>query len=318
VAFIGMVLEWPLDWYRQFKLEEQFGFNRMTPGLFISDQVKGILLGAVIGIPLLAAILWIMQNLPYWWFWAWVLWVSFSLVLSIIGPMLILPMFNKLEPLSDGSLKVRVLGLMKRCQFEAQGLFVMDGSKRSSHGNAFFAGMGKGRRIVLFDTILNQLNEQEIEAVLAHELGHFKRKHIVKRLVPSLLMVLPAFWLIDFLMQQPWFFQGLGVTVDLKNNNHQGVALVLFMIALPVFTFFVSPLGGLFSRKHEFEADAFAAEHSSADDLISALVKMYKDNASTLTPDPLHSAFYDSHPPAAIRIAELELLRRPVVQPTVT
>jgi STE24 endopeptidase len=307
-GLVATVLEWPFDWYRQFTIEAKHGFNRMTKGLFISDQIKGLALGAAIGLPLIAAIIWIMQNAPLWWFWAWVLWVSFSLTMMIIGPSIIIPLFNKLEPLPDGALKDRVQALMKRCNFEANGLFVMDGSKRSSHGNAFFAGMGKSRRIVLFDTIVTQLNEPEIEAVLAHELGHFKRKHIIKRIVPSLLLVLPAFWLIDYLMHQTWFFQGLGVTVPLTGKEHQGVALVLFMLAFPVFSFFIEPLSGIFSRKHEFEADEFAAQHSNASDLINALVKLYKDNASTLTPDPIHSAFYDSHPPASIRIGRLNTL----------
>ena len=304
-ALVATMIGLPMEWYRQFRLEQRFGFNRMSTGLFVSDQIKGLALGAAIGGPLIAAIIWIMQNTPNWWFWAWVLWVGFSVVMMVIGPMIILPLFNKLTPLPDGDLNQRVLSLMKRCEFGAAGLFVMDGSKRSGHGNAFFAGMGKGRRIVLFDTIIAQLAPEEIEAVLAHELGHFKRRHIIKRIVPSLLIALPVFWLIDFLMHQSWFYQGLGVTVPLSGSQYQGVALVLFMLAMPAFTYFIEPLSGLVSRKHEFEADEFATRYSDSKHLINALVKMYKDNASTLTPDPLHSAFYDSHPPAAIRIGRL-------------
>jgi STE24 endopeptidase len=305
---ITMVIDLPTSLYRQFSIEQRHGFNRMSLGLFFADQVKGIALGAALGLPLLAAIIWIMKNTPQWWFWAWLVWVGFSLLLMLILPTFIMPLFNKFEPLAEGPLRTRVQQLLDRCQFEASGLFVMDGSKRSAHGNAFFAGLGKGRRIVLYDTIINQLNIDEIEAVLAHELGHFKLKHVIKRLVPSFVISLLAFWIIYYLMQQPWFFQGLGTTPDLAANNHQALALILFMLALPAFVFFLEPLGGLLSRKHEFEADAFAATHARASDLISALVKLYKDNASTLTPDPLHSAFYDSHPPAAIRIGRLQSL----------
>ncbi len=303
---IGMVIDLPLSWYRQFKLEEKFGFNRMSLGLFFSDQLKGILLGVVIGVPLLSAMLWLMQQTSPWWLWAWLLWTSFTLTMMVIGPSLILPLFNKFEPLPEGPLHDRVKDLLKRCDFASGGLFVMDGSKRSAHGNAFFTGMGKRRRIVLFDTIIEQLSAPEIEAVLAHELGHFKLKHIIKRLIPTLLLSLPVFWLIAYLMQQTWFYQGLGVTASLGTNDHQAVALVLFMLAMPAFSYFFEPLGGLTSRKHEFEADAFAAKHAKASDLINALVKLYKDNASTLTPDPLHSAFYDSHPSASVRIGRLQ------------
>ena len=313
-GLIATLIGLPMEWYRQFRLEERFGFNRMTLGLFVSDQIKGLALGAAIGGPLIAAIVWIMQNMPLWWFWAWVLWISFSTLMMVIGPMIILPLFNKLEPLPDGPLNQRVQSLMKRCEFGAAGLFVMDGSKRSGHGNAFFAGMGKGRRIVLFDTILEQLAPEEIEAVLAHELGHFKRRHIIKRIVPSLLIALPIFWLIDFLMHQSWFYQGLGVTVQLSEGQYQGVALALFALAMPVFSYFIEPLSGLVSRKHEFEADEFATRYSDSKHLINALVKMYQDNASTLTPDPIHSAFYDSHPPAAIRIGRLLQLPAQAVQ----
>jgi STE24 endopeptidase len=305
---ITMLIDLPANWYRQFTIEQRHGFNRMTPKLFVADHFKGILLGAALGTPVLLAIIWIMKNTDQWWLWAWLLWTGFSLVLMVIFPTYIMPLFNQFDPLPEGPLRTRVQALLTRCQFEAGGLFVMDGSKRSAHGNAFFAGMGKGRRIVLFDTIINQLSHAEIEAVLAHELGHFKLKHVIKRLIPSFFFSLAAFWLIYYLMQQPWFFQGLGVTPDLRANNHQAVALILFMLSMPAFIFFLEPLGGILSRKHEFEADAFAAEYANAQDLINALVKLYKDNASTLTPDPLHSAFYDSHPPAAIRIGRLQLL----------
>ncbi|MEN9866468.1 MAG: hypothetical protein RL748_2058, partial [Pseudomonadota bacterium] len=247
-----------------------------------------------------------------WWLYTWVFWVAFQLLLMVIYPNWIAPLFNKFTPLSDDSLRQRIEGLMQRVGFTSSGLFVMDGSKRSAHGNAYFSGFGANKRIVFFDTLLSRLAPHEIEAVLAHELGHFKLKHIVKRMVWIFLLSLGFLALLGFLKEQTWFYSGLGVEPLLLRQGNEGMALLLFALCLPVFTFVFSPLSSLSSRKHEFEADAFAAKHTKADDLISALVKMYEDNASTLTPDPLHSAFYDSHPPANIRINHLhQLMEKP-------
>ena len=294
----------PFTIYRQFKLEARFGFNRMTPKLFVADSIKGVLLGAALGLPLLAVILWLMNSAgSAWWIWAWASWALFNFMVMLIFPTWIAPLFNKFTPLEDAALKDRIHALAKRCGFAISGLFVMDGSKRSAHGNAYFTGFGKSRRIVFFDTLLSKLSPAEIEAVLAHELGHFKHKHITKRLAVSLLSSLLLFGLLGWLTQQAWFYQGLGVTPLVGTNN--GVALLLFFLVLPVFTFLLTPVTSWLSRRDEFEADRFAASQSQASDLIGALVKLFNDNAATLTPDPVHSAFYDSHPPAAIRIQAL-------------
>lgn len=309
VAFgiISGLLDLPLDWYRQFVLEQRFGFNKMTPGLWFSDQVKGAVVGAVIGLPLLWVVLTLMEKSgALWWFYTWLVWSGFQLLMIAIYPSVIAPLFNKFTPLEDASLKQRIEGLMARVGFASRGLFVMDGSKRSAHGNAYFSGFGRAKRIVFFDTLLSRLEPQEIEAVLAHELGHFKLRHIVKRVVVMFATSLAFLALLGYLKEQAWFYTGLGV-LPFMNASNDGVALLLFVLVLPVFTFPLAPLSSITSRKHEFEADAFAAKHTDYRDLVSALVKMYEDNASTLTPDPLHSAFYDSHPPASVRVKHLTM-----------
>ena len=312
VAFVAIsgLIDLPFDYYRQFVLEQRFGFNTMRRGLFFADMAKGVLLGAVIGLPLLWVVLALMASSgDLWWLYAWCVWSGFQLLMMVLYPTVIAPLFNKFTPLADESLKSRIEGLMKRVGFASKGLFVMDGSKRSAHGNAYFSGFGANKRIVFFDTLLSRLAPHEIEAVLAHELGHFKLKHIVKRIAMMFAISLGFLALLGFLKTQPWFYAGLGidpVALALTGQSSDAIALLLFALALPVFTFLLGPLTSLSSRKHEFEADAFAAQHTQADDLVSALVKMYEDNASTLTPDPLHSAFYDSHPPASVRIRHLK------------
>ena len=302
-AVISGLLDLPFDLYRQFVLEQRFGFNKMTIKLWLADAVKGLLLGAAIGLPLAWVVLTLMDKTgKLWWLYAWLVWSGFQLLMMVLFPTVIAPLFNKFSPLEDQSLRTRIEGLMARVGFASKGLFVMDGSRRSAHGNAYFSGFGANKRIVFFDTLLERLAPQEIEAVLAHELGHFKLKHIVKRIVVMFAISLAFLALLGWLKDQPWFYQGLGVDPILASD---AMALILFLLVLPVFTFVFSPLSSISSRKHEFEADAFAAQHANADDLVSALVKMYEDNASTLTPDPLHSAFYDSHPPASVRIRHL-------------
>jgi STE24 endopeptidase len=306
-ALISGVIDLPFDYYKQFGLEQRFGFNKMTRGLFFADMVKGVLLGAAIGLPLMWVMLTLMDKSGnLWWFYAWLVWSGFQLLMMVLFPTVIAPMFNKFTPLEDQSLKSRIEGLMKRVGFASKGLFVMDGSKRSAHGNAYFSGFGANKRIVFFDTLLSRLQPQEIEAVLAHELGHFKLKHIIKRIVMMFAISLGFLALLGYLKNQVWFYTGLGVDpLLLPGQANNAMVLLLFMLVLPVFTFLFSPLTSIGSRKHEFEADAFAAKHTDSRDLVSALVKMYEDNASTLTPDPLHSAFYDSHPPASVRIRHL-------------
>ena len=309
VAFtvISGVLDLPFDYYRQFVLEQRFGFNKMSVKLWLLDMLKMGAIGAVIGLPLLWVILTLMDKSgPLWWFYTWLVWSGFQLLMMVLYPTVFAPMFNKFTPLDDASLKSRIEALMARTGFASKGLFMMDGSKRSAHGNAFFSGFGANKRIVFFDTLLARLAPEEIEAVLAHELGHFKLKHIVKRIAVMFVVSLAFLALLGFLKEQPWFYQGLGVD-PVPGSGNDAMALILFMLVLPVFTFVLSPLTSISSRKHEFEADAFAAAHTDARDLVSALVKMYEDNASTLTPDPLHSAFYDSHPPASVRIKQLNL-----------
>lgn len=306
VSVLLGLLSMPFTIYRQFSLEERFGFNRMTPGLFVSDMIKGVVVGALLGIPLVAAVLWLMAEAgQYWWIWAWGLWAAFNLLVLLIFPTWIAPLFNKFTPLDNPELASRIQSLASRCGFALNGLFVMDGSKRSAHGNAYFTGFGRSRRIVFFDTLLSRLNGDEIEAVLAHELGHFKHKHIIKRLVLSFGGALVFFALLGWLSGQAWFYTDLGVTPQLGSRN-DAMALLLFFLVVPVFTFMLTPLFSWFSRRDEFEADRFAATQSQADKLVSALVKLVDDNAATLTPDPVHSAFYDSHPPAAIRIRHLQ------------
>ena len=304
-AIVSGVLDLPFDYYRQFVLEQRFGFNKMTRGLWLMDMAKGALVGAVIGLPLLWVVLTLMEKTgPLWWLWVWCVWSGFQLLMMVLYPTVIAPLFNKFTPLADDSLKSRIEGLMARVGFASKGLFVMDGSRRSAHGNAYFSGFGAAKRIVFFDTLIERLSPHEIEAVLAHELGHFKLRHIVKRIVVMFALSLAFLALLGYLKEQSWFYTGLGVTPMLVAPN-DAMALLLFMLVLPIFTFVLGPLNSITSRKHEFEADAFAAKHSDASHLVSALVKMYEDNASTLTPDPVHSAFYDSHPPASVRIAHL-------------
>jgi STE24 endopeptidase len=306
ISLITGIIDLPFSWHRQFGIEEKFGFNRMTPALFFVDMLKGVLLGLAIGLPLLWVVLTLMTEAgQYWWVWTWFVWVGFNALLLWLFPTFIAPLFNKFKPLEDGPLKDRIEGLLKRCDFTSQGLFIMDGSKRSAHGNAYFTGMGKAKRIVFFDTLIERLNPQEIEAVLAHELGHFKRQHIRKRLIQSFALSFLVLALLGWVSTKAWFYLSLGITPDLNGYN-AGLALALFSLVLPVFGFFLTPINSMGSRKHEYEADAFAAEKSSANDLITALVKLYQDNAATLTPDPLYSKFYDSHPPAPLRIAHLQ------------
>jgi STE24 endopeptidase len=304
VTLLAALIGLPVSWYRTFVIEHRFGFNRMTLRLWLTDLAKGALLGALLGIPLLTLVLWLMARAgTLWWLYAWLAWVAFQLLMLVLFPTVIAPLFNKFQPLADEPLRARVERLLARCGFAAKGLFVMDGSRRSSHGNAYFTGFGAARRIVFFDTLLSRLQPEEIEAVLAHELGHFKLKHVVKRIAWFAAASLLLLALLGWLVGEPWFYAGLGVP---GAPPRYGVALVLFMLALPVFTFLAAPLASLYSRRHEFEADAYAAEYASAPALVAALVKLYEDNANTLTPDPLHSVFYDSHPPAAARIARLE------------
>lgn len=306
LAFISGILDLPFTWKKQFGIEAAFGFNRMTPRLFLLDTLKGVALAAALGLPLLWLVLELMASSgSYWWLWTWVVWTLFNALLLWLFPTVIAPLFNKFKALEDGPLKTQIEQLLKRCDFASQGLFVMDGSKRSAHGNAYFTGIGKAKRIVFFDTLIEKLEPLEVEAVLAHELGHFKRQHIRKRLLVSFALSFVMLAILGWVSSQPWFYFGLGVTPDLNGYNG-GLALALFMLVAPVFGFFFTPLGSLASRKHEYEADHFAAEKSSASALISALVKLYQDNAATLTPDPIYSAFYSSHPPAPLRIAHLQ------------
>ncbi|KAB2927795.1 MAG: M48 family metallopeptidase [Dechloromonas sp.] len=301
---ISGIVDLPFALHRQFVIEARFGFNRMTLRLFVTDLAKQSLLGLAIGAPVIAAVLWLMGAMgDAWWFWVWLFWATFNLLLLFVYPTWIAPLFNKFTPLADGEMKSRIESLLVRCGFRSSGLFVMDGSKRSSHGNAYFTGFGNNKRIVFFDTLLERLSAAEIEAVLAHELGHFRKKHIAQRIVFMFAGSLAFLWLLGQLIDSPWFYAGLGVPA--QNTT---LALILFFLVVPVFTFPLSPLLSQLSRRHEFEADAYAAEHTAATDLIRALVKLYEDNAATLTPDPLYSAFYDSHPPAAQRIARLQAL----------
>jgi STE24 endopeptidase len=299
------VLGMPFALYRQFKLEANFGFNRMTLKMFVGDTIKETLLGALLGLPLIAAVLWLMAEAgSLWWFWAWALWSGFSILVAFIYPTWIAPVFNKFTPLDDTTLAERIQELAHRCGFTLSGLFVMDGSKRSAHGNAYFTGFGRARRIVFFDTLLARLTPNEIIAVLAHELGHFKHRHILKRMITMFIGSLIFFALLGWLATQSWFYTDLGVTPQMGGRN-DAMALLLFFLVVPVFTFGLTPLKSWLSRRDEFQADRFARDQSSADELVNALVKLLDDNAATLTPDPVHSAFYDSHPPAAIRIRQL-------------
>ena len=304
-AVIGGLITLPLGWYATFRIEERFGFNKMTMSLWLGDLLKGALVGTLVGLPIAALVLWLMGAAgPVWWLWAWGVWMAFNLLALVLYPTVIAPLFNKFEPLADETLKARVNALMQRCGFAAKGLFVMDGSKRSAHANAYFTGFGAAKRVVFFDTLLKQLSPEEIDAVLAHELGHYKRRHIIKRIVLMFSLSLAGFALLGWVSSQAWFYSGLGVMPSLDTPNN-ALALILFMMVVPLLTFFLSPLMAQLSRKHEFEADAYAVAQTNGADLASALLKLYKDNASTLTPDPVYARFYYSHPPASERLTRL-------------
>ncbi|MFN8753665.1 MAG: M48 family metallopeptidase [Betaproteobacteria bacterium] len=303
VMVVNALVELPLNAYRVFGIETRFGFNKMTPAMFVADLVKQTLVGALLGLPLVLAVLWLMGATgALWWLWTWVVWMGFNVLVLAVYPTFIAPLFNKFTPMQEGDLKARIEALLSKCGFKAQGLFVMDGSRRSAHGNAYFTGFGKAKRIEFFDTLLSRLQPAEIEAVLAHELGHYKLNHVFRRLAWTFTVSLGFLWALGQLRHAAWFYQGLGVQAPAGD----AMALVLFFLVVPVFTFMLRPIMAMYSRKHEFEADAYAARNASGPELAEALVKLYKDNASTLTPDPLHSAFYDSHPPAAARIARLK------------
>jgi STE24 endopeptidase len=308
VAGFGLIsgaLDLPFTLYSTFRIEERFGFNKMSLQLWLADLFKSTLVGMVIGLPIVALILWLMDSAgPLWWLWAWAAWMGFNLLVLVLYPTVIAPIFNKFKPLEDDSLKARVTALMQRCGFAAKGLYVMDGSKRSAHANAYFTGFGAAKRVVFYDTLLKQLSPAEVDAVLAHELGHFKHKHIIQRIVMLFAMSLAGFALIGYLSQQIWFYTGLGVRPNLGAPN-DALALLLFMLAIPLFSFFISPRMAQLSRQHEFQADAYAAMQTDGRDLASALLKLYQDNASTLTPDPVFVKFYYSHPPASERLARM-------------
>jgi STE24 endopeptidase len=306
VAAISALADLPFGLYRTFVIEARYGFNRMTPRLYLLDLAKQALLGLALGVPLLFCVLWLMAIMgEAWWLYVWLTWVAFNLLVFAFYPTLIAPLFNRFTPLEDEALKGRIERLLQRCGFRSQGLFVMDSSRRSSHGNAYFTGFGAAKRIVLFDTLIARLAPQEIEAVLAHELGHFRCHHVWKRMALLFGVSLGFLWLLGYLIGQDWFYAALNV-----HTHTTAMALVLFFMVVPVFAFLLQPLLSLYSRRHEFEADAYAAQHAAASDLAQALVKLYQDNAATLTPDPLYSAVYDSHPPAALRIARL----RPAIE----
>jgi len=308
-ALISGLIDLPLTLYQTFVIEQRFGFNKMTLRLWWFDLLKSTLMGVVIGLPISALILWLMGSAgAFWWLWAWGVWMAFNLLLLLIYPTFIAPLFNKFQPLEDESLKSRVTTLMQRCGFAAQGLFVMDGSKRSAHANAYFTGFGASKRVVFYDTLLRQLEPAEVEAVLAHELGHFKHRHVLKRIASLFALSLAGFTLLGWLSAQTWFYTGLGVIPNLGAGlgaPNDALAVLLFLLVVPVFSFFLAPLFAQLSRKHEFEADAYAIAHTSGPNLAHALLKLYQDNASTLTPDPLYVRFYYSHPPASERLARM-------------
>jgi STE24 endopeptidase len=304
-SLIGGLIGLPLSLFQTFGIEQRFGFNNTTPKLWVSDMLKGLLVGMVLGLPILWLVLWLMQaGGTLWWLYTWAALVAYQLFVMWIAPNVIMPLFNKFTPLEDATLKERVTALMTRSGFTAKGFFVMDGSRRSAHSNAFFTGFGAAKRVVFFDTLLAKLNGDEMEAVLAHELGHFKHRHILKMMATSFATSLAGLALLGWLSQQVWFYTGLGVMPNLNGNN-SALALLLFMLVLPLFTFFVSPLSARRSRKFEFEADAYAVANSDSEALANALLKLYQDNASTLTPDPWYVAFYYSHPPASQRLARM-------------
>jgi STE24 endopeptidase len=305
VAALLALLDLPVEWVRSFRIEQKFGFNRMTQAMFFSDALKTLLVGAALGLPVLAVVLLLMRSAgSWWWLAAWAFWSVFSLVLSVAYPWLIAPLFNRFTPLGEGPLHNRIGALLARTGFRSNGVYTMDGSRRSTHGNAYFTGLGAAKRIVFYDTLISRLGPEELEAVLAHELGHFRLHHVAKRILSGLAITLAWLALLGWLQTQDWFAPSLGVVLR-PGQPGNGVLLVLFALVVPMFAFVLAPLQSALSRRHEFEADAFAARHVSAQSLVQALVKLYQDNAATLTPDPLHSAFYDSHPPASIRINRL-------------
>ena len=304
VLLISAVIEMPLGLYSTFRLEARFGFNRMTLRLYLMDLLRELLVTLIIGVPVFLSAVWMMNSLgSLWWLWAWVAWMAFNILVLALYPTLIAPLFNRFSPLPEGELRERVETLLQRCGFRSSGLFVMDGSKRSNHGNAYFTGFGKTKRVVFFDTLLERLTPSETEAVLAHELGHFNGRHVLQRIALLFALSLVFLAALGALKEALWFYQGLGVS-----TSGTALCLILFMLVAPLFTFVLQPLMSLYSRRHEFEADAYATRHASAALLVSALVKLYQDNASTLTPDPVHSAVYDSHHPASVRIARIEAL----------
>ena len=308
-ALISGVLELPAQLYQTFVLEQRFGFNQMTPRLWLADLARSTLVGTLIGLPIAALVLWLMHAAgALWWLWAWAVWMGFNLLLMVVYPLFIAPLFNKFQPLQDEQLRAGVTALMQRCGFTARGLFVMDGSRRSAHANAYFTGFGAAKRVVFYDTLLRQLSEGEVEAVLAHELGHFHHRHIARRLLGVFALSLAGFALLGWLATRGWFYTGLGVVPNLTLDGsapNDALALLLFLLAVPVFTVFLTPLMSRLSRKHEFQADAYACAQADGGQLASALLKLYEDNASTLTPDPAYARFYYSHPPAAERLARL-------------
>jgi STE24 endopeptidase len=306
-ALISGAIDLPMSWYQTFVLEEKFGFNKMGFGLWLADLLKSALIGLLIGIPLIWLFLWLMEVAgSRWWLWAWSVWMGFNLLLLLIYPTFIAPLFNKFKPLQDQALNSRVTALMQRCGFSAKGLFVMDGSKRSAHANAYFTGFGAAKRVVFYDTLLSKLSAGEVDAVLAHELGHFKHRHVIKRIASMFAVSLLAFALLGWLSAQAWFYTSLGVRPNLvATAPNDALALLLFMLAAPAFGFFLSPVFAQLSRKHEFEADAYAVAQTNQGDLSAALLKLYEDNASTLTPDPLYAKFYYSHPPATERLSRI-------------
>ena len=304
-VIVSGVIDLPVTLYRTFVLEERFGFNKMTAQLWLADFLKSSVIGALVGLPIAALILWMMNATgSFWWVWAWGVWMGLNLLMLLVYPTYIAPLFNKFSPLEDKALKDRVTALMARCGFAAKGLFVMDGSRRSAHANAYFTGFGASKRVVFYDTLLAKLSAQEVEAVLAHELGHFKHKHVIKRIVTLFAMSLVGFALLGWLATQAWFFTGLGVLPNLSAAN-DALALLLFMLVVPVFSFFISPVMARSSRRHEFEADAYAMAQTNGSDLATALLKLFQDNASTLTPDPVYVKFFYSHPPASERLARM-------------
>lgn len=311
VSLIGALLSLPLDLIRQFGVERRFGFNRMTPALYLSDLLKSTLVGLIIGVPLLALVLWLMgQAGPLWWLWAFGALASFQVLMLVVFPTWIAPLFNRFTPLKDPALEARIRRLMDRCGFESRGVMVMDGSRRSSHGNAYFTGLGRSKRVVFFDTLLDALSPAEVEAVLAHELGHFRRRHIQQRLALMLVSALALLWLLGWGSGQSAFYTGLGVGPNLQAPN-DGLALTLFLLVMPPALFLLSPLGSAWSRRHEFEADAYAAEQADGAALASALIKLHSDNAATLTPDPWYVRFHYSHPPALQRLIALRRVSHP-------